>query len=402
MNLTTTGSDNSCIGYHALYLNGTGNHNSAGGAFALAANNGASENTGFGYNSLYSNNSGTNNTAVGSNALKYGGSYSYNTAIGFQSGVAGIFGDQAIGNNNTFLGAYTSSDNGASYNNSTAIGYGAQVKASNSFVLGNGSVTKWGFGVGAGASNIIQFANTTAKLTTGGAWTNASDPKLKDQIEELNTTDILSKVNLLKIQRWHYRADHEPVTHIGPMADQFHELFKTGDDSTISTIDPSGVALLSIQALSAENKQLQNQSTHQEEELNKLSTTITGQALLIEELQAQVNELKVSIVMPESAMNDGFAKLSFTASDDIMLLGQNVPNPFENSTLIPFRLPKDCHNASIMITNRTTAQVVTVIPVSSNEKHIQVDAGTLASGAYSYTLTVDGKIIDTKEMVITK
>lgn len=47
-------------------------------------------------------------------------------------------------------------------------------------------------------------------------------------------------------------------------------------------------------------------------------------------------------------------------------------------------------------------EVASVIPVSCNEDHLSVDAGILSSGTYSYTLYVDGKLIDTKEMILTK
>ena len=61
-----------------------------------------------------------------------------------------------------------------------------------------------------------------------------------------------------------------------------------------------------------------------------------------------------------------------------------------------------CVHASIMITNTSTSEVISLIPISSNEDHISINAGTLASGTYTYTLYVDGEIIDTKEMVLTK
>jgi hypothetical protein len=74
-------------------------------------------------------------------------------------------------------------------------------------VLGNSSVTKLGIGVTPSSSNIVQFQTTTAKLTTGGTWTNASDRKLKDRFEKLDSKNILDKVNALDIERWHYIAD---------------------------------------------------------------------------------------------------------------------------------------------------------------------------------------------------
>ena len=55
-----------------------------------------------------------------------------------------------------------------------------------------------------------------------------------------------------------------------------------------------------------------------------------------------------------------------------------------------------------MITNTSTSQVIRVIPISCNEDHVSLDASMLASGTYSYALFVDGKMIDKKEMVITR
>ncbi|HYV94115.1 MAG TPA: hypothetical protein VE978_20225 [Chitinophagales bacterium] len=97
-----------------------------------------------------------------------------------------------------------------------------------------------------------------------------------------------------------------------------------------------------------------------------------------------------------------FATLQISNSKPETVLGQNIPNPFDNSTLIPFRIPKDCNDASIIITNTSTSQVISVIPISCNEDHISIDAGTLAGGTYSYTLYVDRKMIDSKVMILTK
>jgi len=55
-----------------------------------------------------------------------------------------------------------------------------------------------------------------------------------------------------------------------------------------------------------------------------------------------------------------------------------------------------------MITNTSSSQVVSVIPITCNEDHVSIDAGTLANGMYSYTLYIDGKMVDTKSMVMQK
>jgi hypothetical protein len=55
-----------------------------------------------------------------------------------------------------------------------------------------------------------------------------------------------------------------------------------------------------------------------------------------------------------------------------------------------------------MITKTSTSQALNVIPISCNEDHVSINAGTLSSGTYSYTLYMEGKMIDTKQMVLTK
>src|SRR5262249_35566237 len=158
-----------------------------------------------------------------------------NTFIGNLSGKS-----ISAGSGNTFVGAglVASSD----ISGSIAIGSNFSVSQSNIIQLGGSSTTKIGIGKNPATDDILDFAATTARLTTGGVWTNASDRKLKNDFKDLDAEDVLDKVNRLNIQRWHYIADHESITHIGPVAQDFYQLFGVGDDTTISTIDPSGVA----------------------------------------------------------------------------------------------------------------------------------------------------------------
>jgi FtsZ-binding cell division protein ZapB len=65
------------------------------------------------------------------------------------------------------------------------------------------------------------------------------------------------------------------------MAQQFKQLFGLGienDESSISTIDPSGIALIAIQELKKQN--------------DALTATVQAQQNLIDELLSRVNELK--------------------------------------------------------------------------------------------------------------
>ncbi|MGB3074384.1 MAG: tail fiber domain-containing protein, partial [Chitinophagales bacterium] len=225
-------------------------------------------------------------------------------------------------------------------------------------------------------------------------WTDISDASKKENITELDKNLFLEKIQQLKISKWMYTGTRDEY-HIGPMAQEFHKLFEVGDDSSISSMDKTGVLFLGIQALADEDLRLKTEDVRQNSELENLKKKN-------ENLKIEIANIKSGMISSQSSMNSGFAELKTLDSKPETILGQNIPNPFDNSTLIPFRIPKNCHDASIMITNIALGEVVSVIPVSCNEDHLSIDAGILSSGTYSYTLYVDGKVIDTKQMVIQK
>lgn len=152
------GQYNTALVYEALASDTTGNNNVAVGMQALQANSTTSGNTAVGFETLYSS-TNSPNTAIGASALENTstGSHNaalgyeamqgvaatpltgnYNTAVGYQAGYAGTA--VTTGTNNTFLG-YQAQANGAAYTNSTALGNGATITASNSIVFGNSSIT---------------------------------------------------------------------------------------------------------------------------------------------------------------------------------------------------------------------------------------------------------------------
>jgi len=75
----------------------------------------------------------------------------------------------------------------------------------------------------------------------------------KENFTDVNSDDVLAKINALNIQQWNYKVEDSTITHIGPVAQDFYAAFHLGgSDKSISMIDPAGVALIGIQALSKE------------------------------------------------------------------------------------------------------------------------------------------------------
>jgi trimeric autotransporter adhesin len=295
----TTGFSNVVIGFRALYNAKAGSNLIAIGDSALYnQNNVSTQNTAVGSKAMYSLIAGVQNTSLGYQAAyntnnNFGTYMGYNagrntngvsnTYIGWGAGTDAAVGAITTGGDNVCIGVRagqsitTGTQNIAignlasigtgSFTNTISIGYNVTNTQSNSVVLGNAAITKWGFGKNTSAASILEFVNTTASLTTGGVWTNASDKNIKTNFVELNKNDILNKIMQLPITRWNYTKENSDNTHIGPMAQDFYRLFNTGnDDKTISTIDPAGVALLGVQQLKNEIDALKREI----EELKKL------------------------------------------------------------------------------------------------------------------------------------
>jgi trimeric autotransporter adhesin len=278
------GSENIALGDQALNANITGEANIGIGVNALKDNFSGSFNTSIGHTSMINNSSGELNTAVGNGSLFDNSSGSRNTAIG-SSALSENTGDNntAVGNralffntsgsNNTAIGAEAAPPIGFQFlTNSTMIGYQATATTSNTMVFGNSNVDKWAFGITTtGPNHALQVGNNStngngAFLTQGGTWTNTSSRIKKEDFSDIDGFDLLKKIQQMPVQRWKYKGTNE--YHIGPVAEDFYNLFGLGtDDKGISTVDPAGIALAAI-------REQQRIIEKQNEQINQLQKRI--------------------------------------------------------------------------------------------------------------------------------
>ncbi len=89
------------------------------------------------------------------------------------------------------------------------------------------------------------------RLSAGsGSWESFSDRDAKMLITSVDRGLILELLSKLPIQSWSYKTEMPPSPHLGPTAQDFHDLFGFGrDDKYISMVDADGVALAAIQGL---------------------------------------------------------------------------------------------------------------------------------------------------------
>lgn len=83
-------------------------------------------------------------------------------------------------------------------------------------------------------------------------------------------------------------------------------------------------------------------------------------------------------------------------------LYQNTPNPFSAETVIEYYVPAGAKSATLYVFNLSGEMLQNHPLKQYGHGMVTLSGGTLAAGMYVYSLVVDGQIVDTKQMILTK
>lgn len=450
-NYANSSDHNTLTGYYSG-INGVGNNNSYYGSQTGLINNG-SDNTFIGKSAGSSVQSGNNNTLIGSFAggstITFGDN---NTFLGAQAGqyITGpentIIGSQA-GNYNggaynyglTLLGFNAQRDNTAIFfNNATAIGANALVSKSDALVLGNrafvgigtsepyhalhimkipgygnynilsdsrlnqGGNCKWdnaGFIVGHDYAKAL-FVQKGLECQTNGptqetfhvygnGWVEAaaygtfSDKRFKKDIKTIeNPIELIKRLDGVRY-KFNFELEKNPNADGKPTLGFIaQEVEKVLPDAVFKNTD--GYYSLNYDAI-----------------IPVLTNGIKEQQKLIESQQKQLEELQAVVAgLTSGSTTTGGIQDGSTTTQDVFL-GQNVPNPFSQNTVISYRLPANSQQAFIGIYD-INGKEATILPLGKErEGTVTIEAGNMPSGMYVYSLIVNGVPAATKRMVIT-
>ena len=356
----TTGTQNTSTGYNALRVNTTGAYNTASGSFSLYSNYTGDRNSANGYQSLYSNLSGHYNTASGVRALFSNIAGNYNTAMGYNAGPA----------------------SGPTLENTTALGYLAVPTASNQVRLGNTSVTSIGGQVDWTAFSDGRFKKDIKEDVSGLDFINDLRP-VSYTVDKVRLNEFLhisdSSSNLAEAKR-------VPPRQTGFVAQEVEALVKktgyvfSGVDAPENENDPYGLRyaefvvplVKGMQELTSILKQQEQKIIAQEQKIDSL-----------------VNQLGSKSDI-EKAVNDQ------------AVLFQNNPNPFNAETEIKMTVPEGVGFATVMIYNLEGKQMKNIQVRDRGQLSVKISGSELSAGMYLYALIADGKVVDTKRMILTQ
>ena len=233
--------------------------------------------------------------------------------------------------------------------------------------------------------------------TTGSY--QSSDKRLKQNINDIS--NALDVINKLLPKEYEYRQDGNfklmnlpKGRHYGLIAQDLEQVLPNLVRET--QFDPR--TSMPSQPLDSTGKMQLSADGQQAEMIDFKAVNYTE---LIPVLIKAVQEQQQEIAELKQTIN----KLQSGAGQTTVLSGaleQNVPNPYNNSSTIRYHVPQTAGSAKLLITDERGVLLKAITLSDRGSGQVTFDSGSLAAGVYNYSLWIDNKQVDTKQMVIAK
>ena len=254
----------------------------------------------------------------------------------------------------------------------------------------NFSGNDWEFVVSSGSSkNLYLYANGSFRGTfdgTTGAYSSVSDERLKTNIQAMPS--VLTKINQLKPTTYQFKSGG-PQT-FGFIAQDVMKVFPNMVTLNVVkernleeyTLDYSGFGVLAIKGI----QELQQEKQELVNKINALETYITKQEDRLAKLEAALGVGGSNFGNPSNVLGAS--------------LQQNQPNPFDQTTTFRYTVPAGAQ-AQINVYEATSGSLIKTITAPASGQ-AQINAYDLKGGTYIYTLVINGKVAESKQMLVVK
>lgn len=347
----------------------------------------------------------TTKTVRGINIFTSGNTSSY--SYGVYSTVAGLDVGKRVG----VYGSTSGSANDGDYD----YGVAGRITPSTS---ANGAAV---YGISLSSSNILNpitglyagyfqgDTRVTGTLTAGSVVTS-SDYRLKDNVRSLSSSDgCLGKLMSMNVVEYNNKQREYEVEE----ADLDGELLEMDSTVSIMGLRDNKVCWYEEDSPIINNKHYGLIAQELQEIYPDLVVESQDGFLAINYLEIipllirSVQELKAELDASKSGAKKvatrSVEEVESTAIDAVVnALYQNEPNPFTESTLIRCDVAEDVVKADLYIYTMNGEQLAEYAVTERGETSVTIDGGSLNAGMYLYALIADGKVVDTKRMILTK
>jgi hypothetical protein len=263
-----------------------------------------------------------------------------------------------------------------------------------------------------------------AVLTSGGSLWGASDQTFKDSIQPLiNTDSVLMQIETVSFnykQTGNAQQLNLPKgIRFGVLAQQIEQVIpsivrevthpaiydtlgmETSAAFTYKVVDMSQLVPLMLNDLQKKSLVIETLNN----QIDTLEASVASLTTRLDLLENCLSSLIPGLCTEQSALPlniaDGVTNIQTVGLSDrnAIVLDQNVPNPFAESTIIRYHLPKSVIKAQIHFYDAAGKLVNSIQIDGRGEGQLSVFAQDLSSGTYTYALVADGQVMDTKRMI---
>ncbi|GBD04585.1 hypothetical protein HRbin20_00150 [bacterium HR20] len=133
-----------------------------------------------------------------------------------------------------------------------------------------------------------------------------------------------------------------------------------------------------------------------------LIAAIQQQQQEIDQLRQSIEELRAMMQPPTAGMPTQRIQLD-GGSGNSSWLGENIPNPHDGTTTIPYYVPSTVMRAELRVSDVNGRSVRSVeLPARDLWSQVTLDLSMLASGTYEYQLVFDGRTVASKRMQLVR
>lgn len=258
---------------------------------------------------------------------------------------------------------------------------------------------------------------------------SSSDQRLKKNIRD--TEMGLNTIMQLKVRDYEWKADGQTVN-AGFVAQELYDVYPQavlkGDEGELDSkeggtwmVNYAGITPLLTKAVQELNGKVDEVEAAVQHSLidpsvvSGLQNQLHQKDQLIAEQQSQINALNSKLIDVLNRMQTFEQTLSQCcsahqsettntkyATGDAPVLEQNVPNPFAQSSYIKFYIPSTDKSAMLTITDVYGKTIKVFSNLQPGFGTVTIDHHLFPSGTYQYALLIDGKVVDTRQMILTK
>ena len=326
--------------------------------------------------------------SIGVNAIAISGEA--NSAANMRAGVMGKATNRQTGRSMGVLGIAGNGTTGLNY----GVFGGLEGNLYGAGIFGTTSANVFPQLRGRYAGYFYGDAHVTGTLTAGVV-TTLSDARYKSNIQQINSTALAKIAALHPVQYTMLSGNAIALANT--------ELTDTASTMTMITSNEhlSKANKIHYGLLAQEVKELYPELVYEDSAGVMSINYIELIPLLIQAVQ-DLSE-QVSMLYSSSSAVRKQAPIQECNTESIAAtLYQNAPNPFTEETVISYVVPTEAQQASIYIYNMIGEQIYKYDISAFGDGNVTISANELYVGTFLYSLVIDGKLIDTKQMIITQ